>query len=77
LGIVHLVLGILTTTLSLSLALSVGCTEVEVVESGRKAIELIENRSFNLVLCDLHMPDIDGTGATPRRTHPLHQPLAL
>lgn len=35
------------------------------VESGRKAIELIENRSFNLVLCDLHMPDIDGTGATP------------
>jgi hypothetical protein len=32
-----------------------------VVESGRKAIELIENTSFNLVLCDLHMPDIDGT----------------
>jgi CheY-like chemotaxis protein len=38
--------------------------EVEVVESGRKATELIETKSFNLVLCDLHMPDIDGADAS-------------
>lgn len=57
-----------------------GYTEVEVVESGRKAIELIENRSFNLVLCDLHMPDIDGIGvvkAVRKKAHMDDSPIVM
>ena len=32
----------------------------EVVDSGRKAIELIRNGGFDCVLMDLHMPQLDG-----------------
>lgn len=39
--------------------------DVEVVESGRKATELISTQSFHLILCDLHMPDIDGERIDP------------
>ncbi len=39
-----------------------GTVEVEVVESGRKALEMLDKKKINLILCDLHMPDLDGIG---------------
>ncbi len=34
--------------------------EVTVIESGRSAIELLQQKDFDVVLCDLMMPDIGG-----------------
>lgn len=34
--------------------------EVMVIESGRRAIELLQDKDFDIVLCDLMMPDIGG-----------------
>ncbi len=42
-----------------------GC-EVEVVEDGAAVLELLEGRSFDVVLMDVHMPGIDGLEATRR-----------
>ncbi len=37
---------------------------VEVVENGRQVLEALEKRSFDLVLMDLEMPEMDGIEAT-------------
>lgn len=34
--------------------------QVEIAASGRKAIELLENKEFDLILSDVVMPDMDG-----------------
>lgn len=36
-----------------------GC-EVEAVENGRQALERVRARSFDLIVCDVRMPDADG-----------------
>ena len=37
---------------------------IEVASSGREAIRLFQERSYDLVLMDLHMPQMDGYQAT-------------
>jgi len=57
-----------------------GYTDIQVVESGRKAIELISNTPFDLVLCDLHMPDIDGNGVVRevrKKSHMDNSPIVM
>ena len=36
--------------------------EVETASNGREALEKIPLRSFDLILCDLRMPELDGVG---------------
>jgi DNA-binding NtrC family response regulator len=36
--------------------------EVEMVKNGREALKKIAARSFDLILCDLLMPELDGVG---------------
>jgi CheY-like chemotaxis protein len=36
--------------------------EVETAKNGREALERIAARSYDLILCDLQMPDLDGAG---------------
>ncbi|WP_162937960.1 response regulator [Kiloniella sp. EL199] len=38
--------------------------EVEHVENGRLAVNAIENKAYDLVLMDIHMPEMDGMEAT-------------
>jgi two-component system sensor histidine kinase/response regulator len=42
---------------------TLGC-DVTVAENGRVAVELARKQSFDLVLMDVQMPDLDGFGAT-------------
>jgi CheY-like chemotaxis protein len=42
---------------------SLGCT-VETVETGRQAVQAVAGEDYDLVLMDLHMPDLDGFAAT-------------
>jgi CheY-like chemotaxis protein len=34
--------------------------EVETVHSGRAALARLAHESYDLIVCDLHMPDVDG-----------------
>ncbi|MBP1747049.1 MAG: sigma-54-dependent transcriptional response regulator, partial [Deltaproteobacteria bacterium] len=34
---------------------------VETADTGKKAIELLKNGTFDVILTDLRLPDIDGT----------------
>jgi len=34
---------------------------VETADTGKKAIEMLKNSSFDVILTDLRLPDIDGT----------------
>src|SRR5260370_41310473 len=46
---------------------------VESVESGRAALERLARHTYDLIVCDLHMPDRDGPavyGAIERRPPP-------
>jgi CheY-like chemotaxis protein len=36
--------------------------EVETAKNGREALERIAARSYDLILCDLQMPELDGAG---------------
>jgi CheY-like chemotaxis protein len=36
--------------------------EVEMAKNGREALQKIAARSYDLILCDLLMPDLDGVG---------------
>ncbi len=47
--------------------------EVESVESGRAALERLGQHAYDLIVCDLHMPDRDGPAvyrAIERRSPP-------
>lgn len=51
-----------TLRLGFSYALSGKTTFVESASTGRQAIEKIKSSSFDIVILDLRMPDIDGIG---------------
>ncbi|MCG8378912.1 MAG: EAL domain-containing response regulator [Proteobacteria bacterium] len=40
----------------------IGCTSVELVDSGKNAIERLssDNKEYDIIICDLNMPEIDG-----------------
>ena len=40
-----------------------GC-EVEIVSNGREAVEAVSKGSYDLVLMDYHMPEMDGWEAS-------------
>jgi signal transduction histidine kinase/ActR/RegA family two-component response regulator len=44
--------------------LSIGGHEVTVVENGRLAFEAVRDGAFDVVLMDIHMPEMDGVAAT-------------
>lgn len=46
--------------------------QIVVAENGEKALELLKNQSFDLVLSDIKMPELDGLRLTARlrETHP-------
>lgn len=46
--------------------------QISVAENGEKALELLKNQSFDLVLSDIKMPELDGLRLTARlrETHP-------
>ena len=44
------------------LALHAGGHEVETVHGGREAFERLARGAYDLIVCDLHMPDVDGRG---------------
>ena len=35
---------------------------VEIAENGRRALEKVTNEEFDLIFCDIRMPDLDGPG---------------
>ena len=41
-----------------------GFTQVDIAENGKKAIEALETKSFDIVLMDVQMPEMDGLEAT-------------
>lgn len=44
----------------ISLRLSIAGHDVDLAENGRKGLEKIRNNEFDLVLMDMHMPEMDG-----------------
>jgi len=57
-----------------------GGTASEVVNTGREALDALQRRSFDVVLMDLEMPDMDGLEATAaireqERLHGGHIPI--
>lgn len=46
--------------------------QISVAENGEKALELLKGQSFDLVLSDIKMPELDGLRLTARlrETHP-------
>ena len=44
------------------LVLQAGGHKVETVHSGRAALERLGREAYDLIVCDLHMPDMDGRG---------------
>jgi CheY-like chemotaxis protein len=40
--------------------------EVTVAGSGKEALEILENRAFDIIFMDMHMPEMDGLEATAR-----------
>lgn len=48
---------------AVSILIKSGC-KVQEAESGRKAIELVKNNSFDLIFMDIQMPDLDGIQTT-------------
>jgi CheY-like chemotaxis protein len=49
--------------LVVALLQSLGCA-VETAEDGRQAVEAVAREDYDLVLMDLHMPELDGFAAT-------------
>jgi CheY-like chemotaxis protein len=48
---------------AVALLQNLGCA-VETAENGRQALEAVERDHFDLVLMDVHMPELDGFAAT-------------
>ena len=48
--------------------------DVEVAEGGREAIDCLERTSFDLILADLKMPEVDGMQVVDRALRVPHPP---
>ena len=47
--------------------------EIETAETGKEAIEKVENRHYDLALVDIRLPDIDGTDLIAKLKKQLQQ----
>jgi hypothetical protein len=47
-----------------TILLEAGGHEVTLVENGQQAVDALESRSFDVVLMDIEMPEMDGLSAT-------------
>ena len=55
--------------------------EVDTAPDGIEALRRLESQRYDLIITDLHMPKLDGSGfyrqLTERRTHPLRKIIFL
>lgn len=51
--------------------------EVELAEDGQKGLEMVENNNFDLIMCDIKMPGMDGMVVLPQLLELTDRPIIM